>query len=149
MTTPELTAACWAALEAVARKECRRDSLSAGSEYDVRLRTAGEVGAEPFACEIEARVVVNHDGTRVVSQSPAMPHLVAYLLGLLSRPKREKLLAALPEDFAAAGNRLPEVDAALAESAKNLLDRLRAKAQQQVRGSVSTSYRVRSLTPAF
>ena len=89
MNKAEINAACWAALEAVARKECRRDALVAGAEYDVTLRVAGEVRTKPFACEATARVVVNHDGVRVVSQSPPIPHLVAILLGLLPRSQRE------------------------------------------------------------
>jgi hypothetical protein len=142
MNKNEITAVCWAALEAVARKECRRDALIAGAEYDVALRVAGDVRAKSFACEAEAHVVVNHDGVRVVSQAPPTPHLVAYLLGLLSRQKRESILRELPERFAAADNRLPDVDAGVVEASQKLLERLRAKVQQQVRGSISTSYTV-------
>jgi hypothetical protein len=144
MTQIEFNAACWAALEAVARKECRRDALAAGAEYDVMLRVAGEVkgSIRPFAAEAEAHVVVNHDGTRIVSQAPPTPHLVAYLLGLLSRSKREGVLKDLPEAFAAADNRLPDVDAGIVEAAQKLLERLRAKVQQHVRGGLSTSYSV-------
>jgi hypothetical protein len=75
-----------------------------------------------------------------------MPYLVAYLLSILSRPKREALLKELPESFAAADNRLPDVDAGLVEAAENLLGRLRSKVQQHVRGSISTSYTVHNLT---
>ena len=146
MNKAEITAACWAALEAVAKKECRRDALTQGADYDVALRVAGEVRTKPFACEAEAHVVVNHDGVRVVSQAPPTAHLVAYLLGLLSRQKRENVLRELPERFAAADNRLPEVDADLAEASKKMLERLRAKVQQQVRGAISTSYTVHPLT---
>jgi hypothetical protein len=145
MTKDETTAVCWAALEAVARKECRRDALLAGGEYDVTLRVAGEVGTKPFACEAEAHVVVNQDGTRIVSHAPPAPHLAAYLLGLLPRAKRERVLRELPERFAAADNRLPDVDAELVEAAENLLGRLRAKVQQHVRGAISTSYTVHHL----
>ena len=147
MTKPELAAACWAALEAVAKKECRRDALAAGAEYDVALRIAGEIKTKAFACEAQAHLAVNQDGVRVVSQAPATPQLVGYLLGLLSRAKREALLAELPEQFAAADNRLPDVDVGLVEAAKKLLERLRAKVQQEVRGSLSTSYTVYHLTP--
>jgi len=146
MNKAEITAACWAALEAVAKKECRRDALTAGGEYDVALRLAGEVRAKPFACEAEAHVVVNHDGVRVVSQAPPTAHLVAYLLGFLSRQKRENVLRELPELFAAADNRLPDVEADLAEAARKMLERLRAKVQRHVRGAISTSYTVHPLT---
>jgi hypothetical protein len=145
MTQDELNAVCWAALEAVARKECRRDALVAGAEHDVTLRVAGELRAKPFACEVTAHVAVNHDGVRVVSQAAPPAHLVAYLLGFVPRRRRETILRELPDSFAAADNRLPDVDVALAEAAQNLLERLRAKIQQQVRGAVSTSYTVRHL----
>jgi len=147
MNRAEIDAVCWAALECVAKKECRRDALVAGSDYDVTLRVSGEVKTKAFAAEAEAHVAINHDGTRLVSQSPSTPHLVAYLLSLLSRPKRESLLKELPETFAAADNRLPDVDAGLIEAVQKLLERLRAKVQQQVRGSISTSYTVHSLSP--
>jgi hypothetical protein len=146
MKQEEVTAVCWAALESVAKKECRRDALVAGSEYDVALRVSGEVKTKAFAAEAQAHVVVNHDGQRIVSQAPPAPHLVAYLLGLLSRPKREALLKELPEQFSAADNRLPDVDAGLVEAAENLLSRLRSKVQQHVRGSISTSFTVHNLT---
>ena len=146
MTKAELPAVCWAALEAVAKKECRRDALPQGVEYDVELRIAGEVRTKPFACEAEAHVVVNHDGVRVVSQAPPTAHLVAYLLGLLSRQKCESVLKKLPEQFAAGDNRLPDVDADLAEASKKMLERLRAKVQRQVRGAISTSYSVHNVS---
>lgn len=145
MTKDELNAVCWAALEAVARKECRRDALLAGGEYDVALLVAGDVKAKTFTAEARAHLVVNHDGTRVVSQAPPPAHLVGYLLGMLPRAKRERMLRELPEAFAAADHRLPDVDANLVEAAQNLLERLRAKVQQQVRGAISTSYTVHHL----
>jgi hypothetical protein len=146
MHKSEIEAVCWAALESVARKECRRDALTAGGQYDVTLRISGEVRAKPFACEATAHVVVNHDGVRVVSQAPPPSHLIGYLLGQLSQAKRERMLRTLPESFANAANRLPDVDAGLVEAAANLLDRLRARVQQQVRGAISTSYSVHNLT---
>jgi hypothetical protein len=146
MKKDQLNAVCWAALECVAKKEFRRDALEAGTECDVTLRIAAEVKTKPFACEAEAHVVVNHDGTRLKSSEPPTPHLVAYLLGFLSRPKRESLLKELPETFAASDNRLPDVDASLVEAAENLLGRLRSKVQQNVRGSISTSYTVHNLS---
>ena len=147
MTKTEINAACWAALECVAKKECRRDALVAGAEYDVQLRVAGEVKTKPFTAEAEAHVAVNHDGTRVVSQAPPTPHLVAYLLSKMPKTTRETVLLNLPGVFSAMENRLPDVDADLVEAAEKLLQRLRAKIQQQVRGSISTSYSVRQLTP--
>lgn len=142
MTKREINAVCWAALQCVAKKECRRDALLAGSEYDVTLRMSGEVKTKPFAAEAEAHVAVNHDAMRIVSQAPATPHLVAYLLSLMPRTRRDLILAELPSQFAYLDNRLPDVDAGLVEASQKLLERLRAKIQQQVRGSISTSYTV-------
>jgi hypothetical protein len=146
MTKTELAAVCWAALEGVAKKECRRDALVAGAEYDVTLRVSGEVKTKAFAAEAEARVAVNHDGVRIVSHAPPMPQLIGYLLAQLSAAKRRLLLDTLPDEFARAGNVLPDVDAACVEEAENLLNRLRAKVQQNYRGGVSTTYRLHTVT---
>ena len=85
-------------------------------------------------------MVVNHDGVRLATQTPAISQLTAYLLGLLPRAKREKVLKTLPEMFAAADNRLPDVDAGLVEAAQKMLERLRSKVQQHVHGSISVAY---------
>jgi hypothetical protein len=145
MTKTELAAICWAALEGVAKKECRRDALVAGAEYDVTLRVSGDVKTKAFAAEAEAHLAVNHDGVRIVSHAPPMPQLIGYLLAQLSAVKRRLLLDALPDQFAAAGNVLPEVDADCVEAAEQLLGRLRAKVQQNYRGGVSTSYRMHAV----
>ena len=87
-------------------------------------------------------MVVNHDGVRLASQSPPIPQLTAYLLGLLPKAKRENVLKTLPEIFAAADNRLPDVDAGLVDAAQKMLDRLRSKIQQHVHGSISVAYRI-------
>jgi len=146
MTRAEVDAACWAVLESIAKKQCRRDALIAGSEYDITLRIAGEIKTKPFAAEAEAHLVVNHDRTRLKSHEPPMAHLIGHLLSLMSRPKREALLRELPKTFSAADNRLPDVDAGLIDAAQKLLEQLRAKIQQQVRGSLSTTYTVHHLT---
>jgi hypothetical protein len=145
MKQEEVAAVCWAALEGVAKKQCRRDALVAGAEYDVMLRVSGELKTKAFAAEVEAHVAVNHDGVRIVSNAPPMPQLIGYLLAQLSAAKRRLLLDTLPEEFARAGNLLPDVDAALVEAAEQLLSRLRAKVQQNYRGGVSTSYRLHAM----
>jgi hypothetical protein len=142
MNKAEITAATWAAIESIAKKQFRRDALTAGAEYDVALRLSGEVGKACCAFAAHGHVVVNHDGVRLASQAPPLPQLTAYLLGLLPRAKRENVLKTLPEVFAAAGNRLPDVDADLVEAAQRMLERLRSKVQQQVRGAISVAYRV-------
>ncbi len=142
MNNAEIAAVAWAALESIAKKQCRRDALAAGAEYDVALKIAGRVGGESCGFQAEAHVVVNHDGVRLASQAPPIPQLTAYLLGLLPKVKRENVLKKLPEIFAAADNRLPDVDASLVDAAQMMLDRLRSKIQQHVHGSISVAYRI-------
>jgi hypothetical protein len=138
----ETAAVTWAALESIAKKQCRRDALAPGAEYDVALKISGEVGKASCAFHAEGHVVVNHDGVRLASQSPPIPQLTAYLLGLLPKAKRENVLKTLPEIFAAADNRLPDVDAGLVDASQKMLDRLRSKIQQHVHGSISVAYRI-------
>jgi len=138
----EITAVTWAALESIAKKQCRRDALAAGAEYDVGLKISGEVGEASCNFQAEGHVVVNHDGVRLASQSPPIPQLTAYLLGLLPKAKRENVLKTLPDMFAAADNRLPDVNAGLVDAAQKMLDRLRSKIQQHVHGSISVAYRI-------
>jgi hypothetical protein len=138
----EVTAVTWAALESIAKKQCRRDALTAGAEYDVALKIDGDIGGASCAFQAEGHVVVNHDGVRLASQSPPISQLTAYLLGLLPKTKRENVLKTLPEIFAAADNRLPDVDARLVDAAQKMLDRLRSKIQQHVHGSISVAYRI-------
>ena len=142
MNKAEITAVTWAAIESIAKKQFRRDALAAGAEYDVALKISGEVGKASCDFQAEAHVAVNHDGVRLASQSPPIPQLTAYLLGLLPKAKRENVLKTLPEIFAAADNRLPDVDAGLVDAAQKLLDRLRSKIQQHVHGSISVAYRI-------
>ena len=85
---------------------------------------------------------MNHDSTRLASWAPPQAQLIGYILSLLTKRNREMLLKELPEKFAAAGNLLPDIDAGLVEAAEQLLQRLRAKIQQNVKGTVSTSYTV-------
>jgi hypothetical protein len=138
----EVMAVTWAAIESIAKKQFRRDAITPGAEYDVVLKICGEVGKASCALMAEGHVVVNHDGVRLASQSPPIPQLTAYLLGLLPKAKRENVLKTLPEIFAAADNRLPDVDAGLVDAAQKMLDRLRSKIQQHVHGSISVAYRI-------
>ena len=146
MKKAEIPAACWAALRSMADKECRRDSLPGGENYNITLRISGEIATKPFAVEAEARVVVNEDVERLVSQAAPTPHLVAWLLMQMSRSERERIIRELPESFAANGGLLPDIDADLALVSEKLLERLRSKVQKQSRGAVSVSYVISSLT---
>jgi hypothetical protein len=138
----EVTAVTWAALESIAKKQFRRDAIVPGVEYDVALKISSEVGKASCVFQARGHVAVNHDGVRLASQAPPIPQLTAYLLGLLSKAKRENVIKTLPEIFAAADNRLPDVDAGLVDAAKKMLDRLRSKIQQHVHGSISVAYRI-------
>ena len=142
MNKAEISAVTWAVLESIAKKQLRRDALAPGAEYDVALKISGKVGKASCAFQAEGHVVVNHDGVRLASHAPPISQLTAYLLGLLPKAKRENMLKTLPEIFAAADNRLPDVDAGLVDAAQKMLDRLRSKIQQHVHGSISVAYRI-------
>jgi hypothetical protein len=147
MKPEEMRAICWAALRGAANKETRRDCLPDGKGFDVVLRVAGELKTKPFACEIEARVAIGKDQQRCCSEAAPQAHLLAYVFSLMPKTRRDALLLELPEQFAEADERLPDVPAALVEAAENLLDRLRAKRQETTRGPVSVSYKLHDLTP--
>ncbi len=140
MNKAEISAVTWAAVESIAKKQFRRDALTPGAEYDVVLKIGGEIGQASCDFQAHGHVVVNHDGVRLATQAPPISQLTAYLLGLLPRAKRENVLKRLPEIFAAADNRLPDVDADLVEAAQKMLERLRSKVQQHVHGSISVAY---------
>ena len=76
-----------------------------------------------------------------VSVNRAFPEVIeGWILNKLNTATRQKLLRELPEAFAAAGNRLPEVSVELQEATRLLLRRLRAKVDQQVKAPVGCKY---------
>jgi hypothetical protein len=137
----EIAAVAWATLERAASKECRREVLDEGAKHEVELRIDGTVDQQPFTRSVRGQLSIGHAGVRNSSSAPDACHLVGLILGKLSAKIREKLLDELPEQFAQL-ERLPEVPAARIEEAKNLMDRLRTKVQQQVKPQVSLSYTV-------
>jgi hypothetical protein len=116
----------WHALAVAARGAAqRRDQLHPGQyavDAVVRVRGALQVG---------------HDLDGVAGVTPDPAHLVALVLAKLNTATRAKILAELPDEFAAHGNQLPAVDAQLLADTAGLLQALRRKAPQRRRGAVT------------
>ncbi|MBN2024058.1 MAG: hypothetical protein JW809_14845 [Pirellulales bacterium] len=140
---PELAAVLWHALERVAGKEGRRDHLTAGERYDLKLAITGEIAGQPIdAVRVAGILSVGHDSTRASSTGPKAELLLAHVLARLNERTREKICRELPEVFAREGNQLPAADPAIVAAATNLLARLRAKTEITARGPVSCPYTI-------
>jgi len=137
-----VAAAAYTALAKVGGKEANRDDLAAGATHAVRLAIAGQIDGEEFETYIAADLSVGHDSTRASSTGPKQGELIAVILGKLNTATRDKILRELPEEFAANDNQLPAVDTTAVDAVDSMLKRLRAKKTQNVRGSVSCSYRL-------
>jgi hypothetical protein len=131
----------FAALEKVAGRESRRELLEGGLSHQVAARIAATVDGTPLEpIKLEANLSVADDQTRPTSVAAPADVLVAYFLGLLSKPKRAALLSELPEEFQRRGGKLPEIAAERMEEAKSLLERLRGRVEKTVRGAVICTY---------
>jgi len=142
VNTLEQTAAVWAALQKISGKELCRDGLPGGSQYDLKLELRVTVDGLAWSRRMTALLVVGHESLRVTSATPNAAKLLACILGRLNRQTREKLLRELPEAFAEAGNKLPEVDRVLLDASESFLKRLRAKVSQTAKGLVSCQYKL-------
>jgi hypothetical protein len=142
-----LASIAWAALEKVAAKTAQRGDLAAGAHHHVVLTVTGHVDDAPFAQEVAAVLTVGHDQQRATSVTPELPKLVACLLSKFNEATRNRLLHDLPVEFEERGGTLPEVSTELVAAAEDLLRRLRAKKQIDVRGAVQCQYRLSDLRP--
>jgi hypothetical protein len=132
----------WAALAKIADKESRRELLGAG-QHDVELAVTGRIGRRKIdKLGIAASLAIGEDQTRGKSLPVPAEELLGYLLGQLTRGRRASLLRDLPQAFAAAGGRLPDLDPERTEEAKGLLARLVGRTEQTVRGSVACKYSI-------
>ena len=138
--SPAALATAWAALGKIASKEGNRDLMPEGSNHTVNLAILGDVDGEMVEIQVGSRLSVGFDSTRASSVTPDADHVVAYLLSRMNPATRARVLSELPEQFAANGNHLPEVDSSLIDAAEGMLTRLRAKVEQNVRGSVAVKY---------
>lgn len=130
-------------LAKAADKEAIRDDLRAGSCQIVNATISGDIDGAAFQpLAISAVLTVGHDSQRASTVTPAVPHLIASILAKLNGQTRDAILRDLPNDFDAAGCKLPEVPAELIERTEAMLIRLRAKVSSPVRGSVSCKYSV-------
>jgi len=140
LTPDRVAAVTWAMLAKVAAKEKRRDLLAAGGSYKGQLYLVAEIGGARFMKLINTELSVGHSSRRGKSVAPNPTALVALILSKLNTATRERLVRDLPELFAAAGNRLPEVEPVMLTLADSLVTRLRAKETHLVEGTVSCRY---------
>jgi hypothetical protein len=129
----ELASAAWHAIAKVAAKECDRDELVDGSDYDVQFRVIAEVGGETLDQSFSARLSVGHESERAGS-APSAESLLGFCLEKLTKPKREALLAEI--EAAYLEGKLP-VTEDVQQLAKSSLQRMRASQTTTVRGSVA------------
>lgn len=140
----ELASAAWHAISKVAAKECDRDELSDGADYDVHFRVIAEVGGQTLDQSFDARLSVGYESERAGS-APSAEALLGFCLAKLSKPKREALLAEIESEYAAAGE-LP-VAGDVTELAKQSLKRMRSSKTSTVRGNVSCKATVAEAKP--
>jgi len=138
----DVAAVLWSALGKVASKEGERDALTAGSRHCVQLEVVGTVDQQPLQYEIDAVLNIGHDQQRASSITPDQAHLVANVLAKLNPTTRNKILRELPERFAEAGGKLPEVSEELLAATTQMLKRLRAKKTVKSHGPVRCEYRL-------
>ncbi len=86
--------------------------------------------------KVEGTLSIGTDSTSISSTAAPPGHVVAYFLGLLSKPKREAVLRDLPAAVAKARGEFPGIDADRLEEAERLLTRLRARKSVKVSGTV-------------
>ena len=140
MNDEQLRSVLMLAASKIGVKESRRELLSVGA-YQVILRLSGTVDGLAFRGQkIEGRLAIAPDTERSSSFAAPQGDLVAYLLGQMPSTRRKAILAGLPDEFLAAGGKLPECDAELIEAAETLLERLRSRRTTTAAGAVSWSF---------
>jgi hypothetical protein len=148
MKTEQRTAAVWAALSKIAGKEFLREQLPAASAHTIDLSITAAVDGKPgFQQHYTAMLTVCADGTRGSSQACEPARVIALLLDLVPKTKRETFLAELPAQFAAGDNALPDAPPALQEQAEKLLEKLRAHSTITIKGAVSVKHLPREAVP--
>lgn len=138
----DIAAVLWSALGKVASKEGDRDALTGGSRHCVQLEVVGTVDQQPLQYDIDAVLNIGHDQQKASSTTPDQAKLVANILAKLNPATRNKILRELPERFAEAGGKLPEVSEELLAASTQMLQRLRAKKTVISRGPVRCEYRL-------
>lgn len=129
----ELASAAWHAISKVAGKECDRDELSDGQDYDVEFRVVAEINGQTLDQSFSARLSVGHETERAGS-APSADALLGFCLEKLSKPKREALLAEIEAAFVDGDL---SVSSDVQQLAKSSLQRMRASHSTTVRGAVS------------
>lgn len=136
----DLSPIVWAALNRVASKEVKHDSIEQGSEHEVQLSLIGQVDGMPFRQSLSTTVTVGHDQEKATSATPDQPRLLAFILSKLNEATRKRLLEDIPSEFSTHGEQLPDVDEALIQDAKSMLGKLRNKKTIRARAAIRCDY---------
>jgi hypothetical protein len=141
----ELLAAAWHAIAKAADKPATatRAGLPAGTSHDIDLRIVATIDdTQQIEIEASGTLSVGHDSVRASSSTPDADRLLATVLAKLNRQTREAILRDVPEEFAANGNQLPELPEEAIAAAKAFHQRLRAKVEQKVKGTVRFAHKI-------
>ena len=135
-TAERRSAALFHALANAAKKSAVREALEDGRSYVVDVVVAGTIDRQQVTEKVAGRLSVGRMQKQNSSQAAPAADVVGYLLGQLSKRKRDAVLAELPATFAESGE-LPELAAEDRERATKLLNELRSTTSIEKRGAVS------------
>ena len=140
LSTLELRNVVWAAIEKIGNKEKQGNPLPQGSTHHVSLQIHGEIDGQAFCQEVNSIINLGFAQTKSSSVNPQVPELIAYILSKLNRATRDRILTDIPEEFIAAGSKLPEPRPVLVDEAKQMLKKLRTSKKINARGAVRCEY---------
>lgn len=135
----------WAALEKIAAKQKLPDEIVDGSRHSVQLKIEAEVDGEPFQSQLQSMLSVGHTLSRSSSVNPQVPELIAWILSKLNRATRNRILADLPDEFAAGGNSIPVTSEVLVSEVEHMLRQLRQTKNIQTRGPIRCEYSLQAI----
>jgi len=106
------------ALEKFAARKSNRDTVIEGQEYPIKLKVSGTAGKgnSKVSFELNGKLTVGFSNPTGTTSKPKMDFLVAHLLALLPKTRRDKFLQALDS--------LGDATAENLVMAKGVIDRL-------------------------
>ena len=134
----------WAALEKVASKQKNPDGVQDGCRHIVNFDIQGLIDGQVFRQSVDSIVTVGHSQTRCSSVTPAVPELIAVILGKLNRKTQQRILADIPTEFIENDGSLPEADQSLVSQATEMLKRLRRSKVVVSRGPIRCQFMMTS-----
>lgn len=138
MTTKvELGAAAMIAASKTLDKWSNRDDLEDGGSYVVDASLVGTVNGVGFDLPIKTTLTVGHESTKASSATPAVPSIIAAILGKLNTVTREKVVQDILSEFAESGDITAEPH--MVAMVDIFLAGLRQQKQTTVRGAVKAN----------